>query len=72
MYFSRIFPVWSPPAGSLGYWNQATSGLSLQDTGLHSEKFLDLPCTRSSWPEKLVTLLFCLLKCLMTQILSVS
>ena len=28
--------MWSPPTGSLGCWNQVTSCLSLQDTGLHS------------------------------------
>ena len=34
--FSKRLPVWSPPAGSLGCWNLATSCLSVQDTGLHS------------------------------------
>ena len=34
--FSKWLPVWSPPAGSLGCWNLATSCLSVQDTGLHS------------------------------------
>ena len=73
MYFSRRLPVWPPPAGGLGCWNQATSCLSLQDTGLHSKKFLGLPfILMIMWPEKLITMLFCLLKCVMIQILSVS
>ena len=73
IYFSRSLPVWLSAAGSLASWNQATSCLSLQDTGLHSKKFLALPWILAiTWPEKLVTALLCLLKCLMTQILSVS
>ena len=73
MYFSGRFPAWPPPAGSLGCWNQATSCLSLQDTGRHSKKFLAVPWILTiTWLEKLVTLLFGLLKCLMRHILSVS
>ena len=63
-------PVWSPPSGSLGGWNQATSYLSLQETGLHSKKLVAHPWILTiRWPEKLGTFLFCLLKCLMTKIL---
>ena len=55
-------------AANLGFWNQATSCLSLQDTGLHSKKLLALPWILTiMWPQKLVMLLFCLLRCLMTQ-----
>ena len=43
MYFFKRLPVWPSPAGNLGCWNQATSCLSAEDTGLHSKKFLDLP-----------------------------
>ena len=62
--------VWPPPSGSLGVWNQATSCLSWQQTGLHSKKFVARPWILTiRWPEKLGTFLFCLLKCLMTKIL---
>ena len=43
MHFSRRFPVWPPPARSLGCWEQASSCLSLQDTGLHILKVPDSP-----------------------------
>ena len=62
--------MWSPPSGSLGGWSQATSCLSWQQTGLHSKKFVAHPWILTiRWPEKLVTFLFCLLKCLMIKIL---
>ena len=62
--------MWPPPSGSLGGWNQATSCLSLQQTGLHYKKFVAHPWILTiRWPEKLVPFLFCLLKCLMTKIL---
>ena len=63
-------PAWPPPSGSLGGWNQATSCLSWQQTGLPYKKFRAHPCILTiRWAEKLVTFLFCLLKCLMTKIL---
>ena len=72
MHFFRRLPVWPPPAGSLGCRNQASSCLSLQNSRLHSEKFLSLPCILTiMWQEELVALLFCLLKCVIGQILSV-
>ena len=49
----------SPPAANLGFLNQVTSCLSLQDTELHSKRFLGLPWILIiMWPQKLVTLLF--------------
>ena len=59
MYFSRRLPVWLLPAENLGYWNQATSCLSVQDTGRHCKKFLDLPWVLTiMWPQKLVAFSF--------------
>ena len=59
MYFSRRLPVWLLPAENLRYCNQATSCLSLRDTGRHCKKFLDLPWVLTiMWPQKLVTFSF--------------
>ena len=41
-------PVQLPPAGSLGRWSQATSGLSLQEPGLHYMKLPAHPVTKSN------------------------
>ena len=66
-------PSWAtgaaPPAGSLGRCSRATSGLSLQDPGLRS-RFLALPwALTTTWPQNLLTALFCPLRCLVTKLL---
>ena len=67
-------PAWAtvaaPPAGSLGCCSRATSGLSLLNTGLSSRKFVALPWSLTTMcPQKLVTVLFYPMKCLVTKLL---
>ena len=64
----RDCPSWetkaAPPAGSLGRCSRATSNLS------SSRRFLALPWAPiTTWPQNLVTVLFCSLKCLATKLL---
>ncbi|KAB0393307.1 hypothetical protein E2I00_000471, partial [Balaenoptera physalus] len=52
-----IIPVRPPPERSPGHWNQATAGLSLQETGPHYKKFLAYSRILAiTWPEKLPTI----------------